>query len=170
MARAVRLSDGCALKEYRSIEYIIHACTTQKCISWFSARSFSSRFECIESRVWKPVENLPRKLFFGQYILHSLGDAHQGCQMFVFKPKIQIWVNFGGSCNGRWWCIFYGHLVHFTVFCYILSTFGIVRGNMYGIFFPFWYFVPRTIWQPCSPQILYCSVATKGSISAGFHN
>jgi hypothetical protein len=20
---------------------------------------------------------------------------------FVFKPKIQIWVNFGGSCNGR---------------------------------------------------------------------
>jgi hypothetical protein len=32
--------------------------------------------------------------------------------------------------------IFYGHLVHFTVFCYILWTFGIVRGIMYGIFFP----------------------------------
>jgi hypothetical protein len=26
--------------------------------------------------------------------------------------------------------IFYGHLVHFTVFCYILWTFGIVRGNL----------------------------------------
>jgi hypothetical protein len=26
--------------------------------------------------------------------------------------------------------IFYGHLVHFMVFCYILSTFGIVRGNL----------------------------------------
>jgi hypothetical protein len=26
--------------------------------------------------------------------------------------------------------IFYGHLVHFTVFCYILLTFGIVRGNL----------------------------------------
>jgi hypothetical protein len=38
--------------------------------------------------------------------------------------------------------IFYGHLVQFLVFCYILSTFG--------IFFPFWYFVPRKIWQPCS--------------------
>jgi hypothetical protein len=25
---------------------------------------------------------------------------------------------------------FYGHLVHFTVFCYILWTFGIVRGNL----------------------------------------
>jgi hypothetical protein len=26
--------------------------------------------------------------------------------------------------------IFYGHLVHFTVFCYILWTFGIVRSNL----------------------------------------
>jgi hypothetical protein len=26
--------------------------------------------------------------------------------------------------------IFYGHLVHFTVFCYIYWTFGIVRGNL----------------------------------------
>jgi hypothetical protein len=26
--------------------------------------------------------------------------------------------------------IFYGHLVHFTVFCYILWAFGTVRGNL----------------------------------------
>jgi hypothetical protein len=26
-------------------------------------------------------------------------------------------------------CIFNGHSVHFTIFCYILWTFGIVRGN-----------------------------------------
>jgi hypothetical protein len=26
--------------------------------------------------------------------------------------------------------IFHGHLVHFMVFCYVLSTFGIVRGNL----------------------------------------
>jgi hypothetical protein len=38
---------------------------------------------------------------------------------FVFKPKIQIWVNFGGSCNGRCWYIlwalgsFYGLLLYF---------------------------------------------------------
>jgi hypothetical protein len=25
---------------------------------------------------------------------------------------------------------FYGHFVHFTVFCYMLWTFGIVRGNL----------------------------------------
>jgi hypothetical protein len=37
--------------------------------------------------------------------------------------------------------IFYGHLVHFTVFCYMLWTFGTVRGHL-AYFFPFWYFVP----------------------------
>jgi hypothetical protein len=26
--------------------------------------------------------------------------------------------------------VFYGHVVHFTVFCYILRTFGIVCGNL----------------------------------------
>jgi hypothetical protein len=26
--------------------------------------------------------------------------------------------------------IFYGHLVHFTVFCFILWTFGVVRDNL----------------------------------------
>jgi hypothetical protein len=35
----------------------------------------------------------------------------------------------------------------FTDFCYILWTFGIVRGNL-GYFFLLWYFVPRKIWQP----------------------
>jgi hypothetical protein len=34
---------------------------------------------------------------------------------FIFKPKIQIWVNFRGSCNGRCW--------------YILWSFGIFYGN-----------------------------------------
>jgi hypothetical protein len=38
--------------------------------------------------------------------------------------------------------IFYGHLVHFKVFCYILWTFGIVRGNLV-YYFSFWYFAPR---------------------------
>jgi hypothetical protein len=45
--------------------------------------------------------------------------------------------------------IFYGQLVHFTVFCYILWTFGLVCGNLV-YFFPFWYFVQSKIWQPWS--------------------
>jgi hypothetical protein len=43
----------------------------------------------------------------------------------------------------------YGHLAHFTVFCYILCTFGTVCGKLV-YFFPFWYFIPRKIWQPCA--------------------
>jgi hypothetical protein len=37
--------------------------------------------------------------------------------------------------------IFDGHLVHFTVFCYILWTFGIVRGNL--VYFPVWIFCTK---------------------------
>jgi hypothetical protein len=43
--------------------------------------------------------------------------------------------------------IFYKRLIHFTVFYYILWIFGIVCGNLV-YFSPFWYFVPRKIWQP----------------------
>jgi hypothetical protein len=46
-----------------------------------------------------------------------------------------------------------GHLVYFTVVCYILWTFGIAGGNLV-YFFPFWYFVPRKIWQPCLGPML----------------
>jgi hypothetical protein len=58
--------------------------------------------------------------------------------------------------------IFYGHLVHFTVFCnrYFMDIwYGLCA---FGIFFPFWYFVPRKIWQPCS-RVLF-----EGLNPAGF--
>jgi hypothetical protein len=35
---------------------------------------------------------------------------------FVFKPKIAIWVNFGGPWNGKCW--------------YLLLPFGIFYGNL----------------------------------------
>jgi hypothetical protein len=31
--------------------------------------------------------------------------ADQGCQVVCFQTKIPIWVNFGGSCNGKCWYI-----------------------------------------------------------------
>jgi hypothetical protein len=45
---------------------------------------------------------------------------------FIFKPKISLWVNFGGNCYRRCWYIlwtfglFYGHLVYFKAIWYIL--------------------------------------------------
>jgi hypothetical protein len=60
------------------------------------------------------------------------GDGSQGCQT---KPKIPIWVNFGGPLIGK--CcfyfmviwnilqtlgIFYDHLVHLVFICYIFPV------------------------------------------------
>jgi hypothetical protein len=44
--------------------------------------------------------------------------------------------------------IFYDHLVYFTAIANILWPFGIFCGQLV-YFSPFWYFVPRKIWQPC---------------------
>jgi hypothetical protein len=71
----------------------------------------------------------------------------KGCQMVCFQTKnpnlYKLWrvlqwkmmVNFMDT-----WSILH------TVVCYILWTFGIVRGNLVY----FWYLVIRKIWQPCS--------------------
>jgi hypothetical protein len=53
------------------------------------------------------------------------------------KQKYQFWVNLGGSCNVRCW--------------YILWPFGIFS-TVLGYFHPFWYVMPRKIWQPCSAR------------------
>jgi hypothetical protein len=48
------------------------------------------------------------------------------------NQKILIWVNFGGTCNRRFWSIlrpfglFYGHLIYFMVIWYIFSHFGML--------------------------------------------
>jgi hypothetical protein len=58
----------------------------------------------------------------------------------IFKPKIPIWVNFGGPCNGTPFGPFYNYLVYFMVIWYILWS--------------FWYIYPvlvrciKKIWQP----------------------
>jgi hypothetical protein len=72
--------------------------------------------------------------------------ANRVARWSIFKPKIKIWVNFGGTqiekCRDILWPfgIFYRHLgyhhlVHFVFIWYL---------------FRFWYHVPRKIWQPCS--------------------
>jgi hypothetical protein len=58
---------------------------------------------------------------------------------FVFKPKIQLWKNFGGSCNGRCWHIlltlrpFYGLLLYFMDIRYICDN--LVYFSRFGILF-----------------------------------
>jgi hypothetical protein len=54
---------------------------------------------------------------------------------FSFKPKIPIWENFGGSCNGYYWYILWPFGL-FTAIGNILWPFGI----FYGLF---WYIFPH---------------------------
>jgi hypothetical protein len=55
--------------------------------------------------------------------------------MVCFQTKDALWVNFGGSCNGKSWYIlrplglFYGHWKYFIAIWYILWS--------------FWYIFPR---------------------------
>jgi hypothetical protein len=70
----------------------------------------------------------------------------------IFRPKILICVNFGGTCNVRCWYIlwpfglFYVDMVNFVAIFYILGC----------IFPPSWYAAPRKIWQPWSTPCHLC--------------
>jgi hypothetical protein len=73
-------------------------------------------------------------LLFGRrfvFALWLLVAVIRDARWFVFKPKIPIWINLGGSCNGKFWNIlcpfglFYGHLKYFMAIWYILRPFGI---------------------------------------------
>jgi hypothetical protein len=58
----------------------------------------------------------PQSLYFPNAFLSLLCKV---ARWYIFKPKIQIWVIFGGLCNERCWYIlwifdlFYSHSVHF---------------------------------------------------------
>jgi hypothetical protein len=62
----------------------------------------------------------------------------------MFKPRMPIWVNFGGSCIGRCWYLlwpfgpFRGCWVYFTAIWYILRQDGIFYGNLV-YFTAIWY-------------------------------
>jgi hypothetical protein len=54
--------------------------------------------------------------------------------------------------------IFYDHLVYCIAIGNILWPFGIFCGHL--VYFPpFWYFVPRKIWQPCLTHLIQVAFA-----------
>jgi hypothetical protein len=82
-------------------------------------------------------------------------DPIPGCQMVCFQTKIPIWVNFGGSGDGRCWYIlrtlgpFYGLLLYFMGIWYSLWLFGIV--------FPILVFRTKKNLATLIPLILACT-------------
>jgi hypothetical protein len=69
-----------------------------------------------------------------------------GCQTVCFQTK--------NPNLGKFWRVLqWKMLVYFmdTFYGLLLYFMGIWCSSWYfGIFFPFWYFAPRKIWQPCT--------------------
>jgi hypothetical protein len=61
----------------------------------------------------------------------DLGRVIRVDRRYVFKPKIQIWVNFWGPWNEKKVGIVYGHLEYTTAIWYSLRPFG----NLVAIWF-----------------------------------
>jgi hypothetical protein len=65
----------------------------------------------------------------------QFAEWHRFARWFIFKPKISIWVNFGGPY------VHWKMLIYFMVIWNILSTFGIscdhlVRASVHWVLFP----------------------------------
>jgi hypothetical protein len=65
--------------------------------------------------------------------------------MVYFHAKNPTLGNFGGLGMKKM-LVFYFHLEYFTVIWYFYGRLEYLR--RFGIFFSFWYAVPRRIWQP----------------------
>jgi hypothetical protein len=62
---------------------------------------------------------------------------------FVFKPKIPIWVNFGGSCDGRFWYILWPLGLSNCHLVYFIWSFKLPFGTLYLVFqIAIWYIFP----------------------------
>jgi hypothetical protein len=87
---------------------------------------------------------LPRRLsLYASKELLYITLATRVARWYIFKPKIPNWVNLQ-------WNI----LVYFMAIWSIFQPFGILYSTLvflwsFGISSPFWYVVPRKIWQPC---------------------
>jgi hypothetical protein len=102
----------------------------------------------------------------GDCVTHAI----QGCQMAYFLTKNLIWVNFVGSCNGRYWYIlwpfgiFYRHYV--STFCGHLVYLTTI---MWVYFMAIWYILPplgifcshlvyfTAIWHILPPFGIFCA-------------
>jgi hypothetical protein len=67
----------------------------------------------------------------------------------IFETKMPIWVNFAIKYVG----ILYGHLVFLRQFGIVYDLIRYILWLFY-IFSPFWYDVPRKIWQPWSVDMM----------------
>jgi hypothetical protein len=84
--------------------------------TWVATLAHKKQWMTTKSR----GELLP--LFGAEHTHVQRVDGIRVARWFVFKPKIQIWVNFGRSCNGRCWYILWTLGPFYCLLLYFLDT------------------------------------------------
>jgi hypothetical protein len=75
-------------------------------------------------------------LCFPITVHHTSTVQHRVARWYIFKPEIQIWVNFGGSFNRRCWYIlwpfgiFQDHIVYLMAIWYISRSYSKFCGHL----------------------------------------
>jgi hypothetical protein len=117
----------------------------RKFIAWGN----SSRKSTISNGLQKSEREHLEKDFFA--------PGSRVARWHIFKPKILIWVTFGGSCTERCWyniCpfgLFYSHTVYFAAIWYILWLFWYIC-SCFGMLYH------EKNWQPClAVHTWFCS-------------
>jgi hypothetical protein len=115
-----------------------------------NVRFLRATLRLLETMTWKAVTQFRGERLMNSFVMDSVvWLASRVARWKIFKPKISIWVNSGGSWNGICWyslwrfVLFYCHFVYFVVIWYILWSFGIFCGHLvHFVFFvhfhPFW--------------------------------
>jgi hypothetical protein len=148
------MQDGQWTERQHCILRIAVQCSTKNCSAALSgwggmSRSQRGRQCCVFS---------PRKPHRVPYFARMRGNysslqcsasTYQGCQMGNFQTKNPIWLNLDGLAMedvgifNLPFGLFCGNSVYFVAIWYTYVRYGYLV-----IFSPFWYFVPRKIWQP----------------------
>jgi hypothetical protein len=88
----------------------------------------------VETAAWRRGKTTPE--------INTHVYVHQCCQMAYFQTKNPNLGKFGKVLH----YIFNGHFVYFTAKWNTLWPFTYIVHLVLGIFFPFWYLVPRKVW------------------------
>jgi hypothetical protein len=77
-------------------------------------------------QIWSPCRETKKpKLLFGAFV-----STYRVARWFVFKPKIPIWANFGGSCYGKSWYILRPFGLFYSLWKYFKAIWYIFCGNL----------------------------------------
>jgi hypothetical protein len=125
---------------------------------WLSRKIRDTRtIHFFKKEIW--MKDVSKRILYIQHkfrITWKVGDAFRHffhstmvARCYIFIPKISIWVHF----VLEWKMLLYvmaiwNILREFTYIVYFVAIWYILW--LFGIFFPFWHFVPREIWQPCT--------------------